>query len=81
MAKRQYYYPGFQKLPIRGILQDMLDKMNFSSTMSLLLFQKVGLLLYRGRAMNTRPFSISVCFAPSMVWILEKLDSLLPQVD
>jgi len=41
----------------------------------------VGWLLYRGKAMNTGPFSISTCFAPSMVWILEKLDSLLLQAD
>jgi len=37
--------------------------------------------VYRGRAMNTGLFSTSACFAPLMVWILEKPDSLLPQAD
>jgi len=34
-------------------------------------------ILYRGKAMNTGPVSISECFTPSIVWILKKLDSLL----
>jgi hypothetical protein len=35
--------------------------------------------LPEGRAINTGQFSSRACFTPSMVWILEKPGSLLPQ--